>query len=131
LDRRHEIGAVWSGLRGSVGLTYYQSQSSRLDRLSPAVDDLTSINALSQHSWSLTGSYRLTPSTGLNFGYTRSTTADAGPQLGNDQQTLNLGLTSQIAWRTSLGLTLRHVSYDNATRPYTENAATATLSFQF
>lgn len=131
LQRRHEASMLWNGLRGSVSMRAFSGQTSRLDRLSGAQDDLSSLAAVRQHGWGFNASYRLSPNSSASLAYTRTTTTDSGVQPGNDQQSASFTLSRQLAARTTLSLTLRHTTYDSVQRPYDENAAWLLLSLRF
>ena len=115
----------------NVSLSAFRNDSRRLDGASTAPDDLSLAGAVRQSGHSVTVSYRLTSTTGVNFGYNRSLTAGSGTQLGNSQRSFTLSSSTQLANRASVNLSLRHTSFDSAVRPYTENGATASLNLQF
>ena len=131
LQRRHEASMLWNGLRGSFSARAFSGDTSRLDRVSGAQDDLATVGAVRQHGWGLNASYRLTPSASASLAYTRTATDDAGTLPGNDQQSASFTLSQRLAERTTLSLTLRHTAYDSLLRPYDENAAVLLLSVRF
>ena len=109
----------------------FSGDTSRLDRVSGAQDDLSGAGSVRQRGWGLNASYRLSPRASASLGYTRTTTADAGNQPGNDQQSASFTLSQQLAQRATLSLTLRHTAFDSVLRPYEENAAVLLLSLRF
>ena len=115
----------------NISLTAYRNDSRRLDAVSTAGDDLSRAGNVRQSGHSVTVSYRLASSTGVNFGYNRSVTAGSGTLPGNNQRSFTLSSSTQLANRASLSLSLRHSSFDSAVQPYTENGATASLNLQF
>ena len=131
LQRRHEASMMWNGLRGSFSARAFSGDTSRLDRVSGAQDDLSGAGSVRQRGWGLNASYRLSPRASASLGYTRTTTADAGNQPGNDQQSASFTLSQQLAERATLSLTLRHTAFDSVLRPYDENAAVLLLSLRF
>ena len=131
LQRRHEASMMWNGLRGSFSARVFSGDTSRLDRVSGAQDDLAGAGSVRQRGWGLNASYRLSPRASASRGYTSTTTADAGNQPGNDQQSASFTLSQQLAQRATLSLTLRHTAFDSVLRPYDENAAVLLLSLRF
>jgi uncharacterized protein (PEP-CTERM system associated) len=131
VQRRREATASWLGLRANASLTAFASESQRADGLSAAVDDLSRVGGVRQHGYNVNVGYRLSPTSSVNFGHNRSSTANSAVQRGNDQRGFSLAWSAQIERRVSLGLNLRHVNFESAIQPYTENGATATLSLQF
>jgi uncharacterized protein (PEP-CTERM system associated) len=131
LQQRHELSWSMQFIRSTFIASVFRTNSRRLDRISTATDDLTDASVVRQQGVNLGLTHRLTPTTSVNVGLIQQRTLDAGNIGGNDQTSLSAGLTSQLGLRTSLAMTLRHVSFDSATRPYTENAASATLSLRF
>lgn len=120
------------GVRTNISFNVFATDSRRLDGASGASDDLSLGGTVRQHGHSVTVSYQLAPVTGINFGYNRSVTDGIGTQLGNGQRSFTLSMSTQLFYqRTSLSLSLRHVVFDSAVQPYTENGATATLSVRF
>lgn len=115
----------------NISLSTFRNDSRRLDAVSTAGDDLSRAGNVRQSGHSVTVSYRLASTTGVNFGYNRSLTAGSGTLPGNSQRSFTLSSSTQLANRASVNLSLRHTSFDSAVQPYTENGATASLSLQF
>ena len=131
LQRRQDASFALQGLRTSFTASLFRSDTRRLDNLSTALDDLALVDRIRQHGYGVNASYRLPQGSTVNLGYNRTSTADSGAQRGNDQRNFSLSMSTQIALRTSLSLSLRHVVFESVVQPYNESGATATLSFQF
>ena len=130
---RHSQSAtvLLQGVRTNISLSAFATDSRRLDSVSTAEDDLSRFGNVRQHGHSITVSYQLAPNTSANFGYNQTATAGSGTQSGNSQRSFTLSASTLLAQRASLSLSLRHVVFDSAAQPYTENGATAAFSIRF
>jgi uncharacterized protein (PEP-CTERM system associated) len=131
LQHSQSASMALQGLRASVTLSLTRSDSSRLDKLSPADDDLSISGRVRQTGFSLNGSYRLLPGSSATLGFSTSRTSGTGTAPGNELRTLTAGYSTQLLRSVSFNLTARHVVFDSATRPYTENGLQASLGFSF
>ncbi|NCT82145.1 MAG: TIGR03016 family PEP-CTERM system-associated outer membrane protein [Comamonadaceae bacterium] len=91
--------------------------------------DLANNASIEQRSYSLTGSYQLTPVSGLALTLSRQeNVGDANRRA--QLSTLMLNWNSRLGSRLSVQLGARHSRFEGVT-PYAENAAYATLTQQF
>lgn len=130
VSSRRSLSVALQGVRASVVLTAFQSDTERLDRTSTVVDDL-SLGAVRQHGFTASVSYKLSPTAGANLAYSSRGTSGVASQPGNDLRTWTLGFSSQLVQRASLNLSLHRTSFDSPTRPYTENGGQASIGMQF
>ncbi len=131
LKRQQDASYSLQGQRLNFAVTVFASDTRRLDKTSPAVDDFSLVERIQQHGYSFNSGYQLTPTTTATLGYSESVTASNGTQRGTGQRNLTAAITTQIAFKTSLSVTLRHVVFTSAFLPYSESAATAMLSYRF
>ncbi len=131
LSRRQDASVAFQGLRSSAVIGLSRSDTRRLGAAAPGGGDLSRTDRVKQSTYSLTLGHRLDPTTSASVTAALLRTADSGTLPGNDQKSVNFSLSNQFGQRTFVSLTLRHVTFDSASGPYTENAAIATLSLQF
>ncbi|MBV8034004.1 MAG: TIGR03016 family PEP-CTERM system-associated outer membrane protein [Pelomonas sp.] len=126
--RTQMLSFTLQGVRSNVTATVSRSITSRLgDNLNQG--DLANNASIEQRSYALTGSYQLTPVTGLSL--TASRQESVGDASRRAQLTsLICSLNSRLGSRLSLLLGARHSRFVGVT-PYSENAAYATLTQQF
>lgn len=131
LVSRQDLSFALQGIRSTLSMSVYRSDSRRVDALANVSDDLNNGGRVRQQGLTLALGYRLTPSDGLSLTFSQSRTLGTANQAGNELQSLNLNWTSQLGQRSSLVVGARHVNFDSATAPYTENAVLATLGVRF
>jgi uncharacterized protein (PEP-CTERM system associated) len=125
LQRSQQMSMAYLGLRTNFTLSAFQSWSSRLDALSPAVDSLSGGAQVRQRGFSAAASHRLTPQSSLTLNATLTRTS------GQEFRSLTASWANAIGLRTSVSLAARHSTADSATNPYRESALIANLSHQF
>ncbi|MFG6466410.1 TIGR03016 family PEP-CTERM system-associated outer membrane protein [Roseateles sp. BYS87W] len=92
--------------------------------------DLATNSAVEQRSYALTGSYQLTPVTGLALTASQQRSQGDSALAHTRLRSLLANLNTRLGARVSVQLGARHSRFASAT-PYTENAAYATLTQQF
>lgn len=131
LQRMQEVSAAYLGLRTTVTVIAYQSKTSRLDRLSAAVDSLSNGATIRQRGVSLSVGYRLTPGSSVSLLGSRSRSSDAdGGLAGNQVTTFTAAWTGSLARGTSASFGARRTMAAGAA-PYNESALFATITLQF
>lgn len=134
LQRRQDLSYALQGVRATVVVTAFRSTTSRLDQATSATDDLSLADGLRQRGYSLSGNYTISPTNSLSLSYASSTNSASNVALTglqNSLKSLTASLSGRLATRVGYSLSVRHASFDSALTPYTENGATATLSFTF
>ena len=130
LQHSQNLSYALQGLRSNFVLSTFRTNSRRLDTISTAQDDLSRVDALRQHGYVVSWSYRLTPASSLVVTAAEQITPGRGAVAGNGLKSLNVSWGEQISSRASLSVTARHAQADGA-RPYTESAVTASLGIRF
>lgn len=132
LERVQQLSVALLGRRSMVTLAVMQSDNRRLG-LGPALlgDDFDSNARIRQRGWSVLLAHRLTPQTALQASLSEQRAV--GTALGQQVhvRSLALGLSTQLALRTSLGLQLRRSLSDGRASPYNESALVAMLTHRF
>jgi uncharacterized protein (PEP-CTERM system associated) len=129
LQRDLSLSVAYIGLRTTWLLSAQQGNTSRLDRLSPAVDSLADGSSIRQRSISLSASHRLTPQSSANLGVVESRTLDRDSGTRIVLRTFTVNWVTQLGLRTNFSLGARRsISFGNSS--FTESALLATLSLQ-
>jgi len=131
LERRTDVSYAIQGVRSTATASFFDTTSSRLDRQSSGVDDLSGSNLLRQRGYGLTLGHRLTPQTGMSLDFSRQTTSGASSTRTSSLQTISLNLTTTFGERSTGTLAARHSAFGSTTQPYTENAVIATFGLRF
>ncbi|MDP3086379.1 MAG: TIGR03016 family PEP-CTERM system-associated outer membrane protein [Rubrivivax sp.] len=133
VQRSQNLSMALTGQRQTVTLAAFRTATRRLDSISGVSDDLSQVDSLQQTGYSLSLAHRLTPTSSISLlASNQKTTGRGGSNpAGNEQRSLNLAWSSQIAARANLTVGARHIEFDSATKPYNESALTATLSLRF
>lgn len=130
LQRRQDFSGAWNGNRANAMVSFYRTTTSRLDKLSGGVDDLSQVDSIEQTGANLSFGYRLTPTSSLSAALGRQRTADRGSQRGNTLDSASMSLAKQLGSNATMSVSLRHSQFDAPT-PYTENSASVTFSLRF
>jgi uncharacterized protein (PEP-CTERM system associated) len=131
LQRTQQASVALVGVRNTVTLQATSSRSERADKVSLAIDDLSSVREVRQHGLSLNWALRLTPLSSINVvgSYQRS----AG-DLSSQQTTLKaIAATwnAPLGARSTMSAGARHAVFDSTTTPYTENALFGAVRLSF
>ncbi len=130
LQHRQQLSFALLGKRDTITFIATQSESTRLDTLTSAVDDFTASPTVRQQGWSGNFAHRLTPD--YSFGVLVSQMNSSG-SLGSqstDARNVNLSLTGKIGKKSTATLGVRKVDATNSAKPYSETALTATINLQ-
>ncbi len=129
VQRKQDLELVLRGVRGTLRFIASQSESTRVDTVSTAFDDLARA-PVNQVGARLSYLHRLSP--GFNLGLaTAIQRASGAPGLpDNWLREVGMSLTGKITRRSTLGVGLRHSDFTGAT-PYEENAVSFNLTFEF
>jgi uncharacterized protein (PEP-CTERM system associated) len=131
LQRRQELSVALLGLRDTLTFIVNQSESSRLDTLSTAIDNLSSSGTVKQAGFSVNYAHRLTPDYSLGVLLSQQSTSDSS---GNQETTLrsvNVNLTGKVGKYASTTVGARRIVSDSTSAPYAETAVTGSLNVQF
>jgi uncharacterized protein (PEP-CTERM system associated) len=133
LLRRQDLSVAWSGLRTTLNLQAFATDSRPLDGLAAASTPTTTSPFGRVRQTGVTGSvsYRLTPTAALTAAVSRQSTAGNELQAGNRLTSASLSGSDQLSRYLSLSLSLRYALFTGPVNPYREGAATASLNFRF
>jgi uncharacterized protein (PEP-CTERM system associated) len=127
--RNQMLSFALQGVRSSVTATAARSVTTRLgSNLNQG--DLANNSLVEQRSYSLSGSYQLTPVSGLSLTASRQETSGDASNQRTQLTSLIANWNSRLGSRLSVQLCARHSRFEGAT-PYSENAAYANLTQQF
>lgn len=127
--RSQMLSFTLQGVRANVTANVMRTVTSRLGNNSNQGDLANNAN-IEQRSYSLSGSYRLTPVSGVTLAVSRQETVGDTSGRSTQLTSLTANWNGRLGSRLSLQLGGRHSRFEGAT-PYTENAAYATLTQQF
>lgn len=131
LQRRQALSFAMTGLRETLIVSAFKTESSALDSLAPRTDDLSGGGLIRQHGVSVNVAHRLTLDSALNFAISQLKSSATVGARTSDQRSLSASWTGRLGSRMNLALTARHVIFDSAATSYNESALTAGLTFQF
>ncbi|MBI5256427.1 MAG: TIGR03016 family PEP-CTERM system-associated outer membrane protein [Burkholderiales bacterium] len=131
LVSRQEVSVALQGIRTTLTLNAYRSDSRRVDRAANVFDDLSAASHVRLRGFTLTLGHRLTPETGLSLTHSQNRNRGSTLLQSSDMRSTNLNWTTRLGVRSNFSLGLRHVEFDNATTPYNENALIANLGLNF
>jgi uncharacterized protein (PEP-CTERM system associated) len=131
LQRRQDISFSLLGLRDTITFTATKTDTSRLDSLSTAVDDLSNGGGVRQIGLSVSYAHRLTPETSMNLtGLNQHSTDSKGLQESR-LNSISLGINTRLGLKSSAAVNARRVISDSGTAPYNETAISGTVNVQF
>lgn len=131
LQRRQNLSFALLGARDTLTFLASRSESSRVDSLSTAFDDLTASTVVRQRGFSTHYAHRLTPEASLGVLWSRQNTSGSLAAQDSTFQLVSLSLTNRLSRYASASVGLQRVLYDNRVAPYAQNALTMILNLQF
>ena len=123
------LGFTLQGVRSNITANISRSVTSRLGN-NTNQGDLGSNASIEQRSYSLSGSYQLSPISGLTFTASRQETLGDSSARRTQLTSMMASWNGRLGSRISVQLGARHSRFEGATS-YAENAAFATLTQQF
>jgi uncharacterized protein (PEP-CTERM system associated) len=131
VEERQELSFAWIGVRTTLTVTGIRTESSRLDPLTTAPDDLTTAGVIRQRGASIALSRRLTPLASLQLLlYLQRTSAPSVDQVSK-LGALSAVWSRALGAQTSLSLGARHARFRSSTSPYDENAVFGIITRRF
>ena len=127
LQRRQDLSLVLLGLRDTLSLQAYTTESRLLDNPNNTPDD-GPVRLLGATG---TLSHRLTPVSSISLTGTRQKTLGTLTRRGNDLKSLALGWSGQLSRHASTALGARYTVFNGNTDAYREASVTASISLQF
>jgi uncharacterized protein (PEP-CTERM system associated) len=129
--RRQDLSFSLLGIRDTVTFIATRSESSRVDTLSSAVDDLSNGAVIRQSGFSVSVAHRLTPNSSLSVLASTSQSSDSLGLQDSSNRSVNLSFSTKLGLKTTAAISARHVVFESNTNPYTESAITGTVNVQF
>lgn len=130
LEHRTDLSFALLGVRDTVTFIATRSESSRLDGLSTAVDDLSNSSLVRQRGFSVNYVHRLTPNYSLGLVASQQNTSGVLSVQDSKLRLLNFSVTGRVGKQTTASVGLRRIVFSGA-EPYTETAVVGTLIAQF
>lgn len=127
--RSQQLGVTLQGVRTTLSAQLSRSLSSRLGTNQNG-GDLANSSRVEQRSYSVSGGYQLSPTSGLSLVASRQETTGDSDSLSTRLTSLSANWIGRLGVRASVQLGARHSRFEGVT-PYTENAAYASLTQQF
>ena len=131
LERRQDLSFALLGVRDTVTFIATRSESSRLDRLSAAIDDLTNSSLVRQRGFSANYAHRLTPNYSLGVLASQQDASGVSSLQDTTLRLLNVSVTGRVGKKATVSVAVRHVVSSGGTTSYIENAVIGTLLVQF
>lgn len=117
--------------RGTFTVSYARGQSNRLLNNLTLGDDFDSTSQIKTDTLSFLYAHRLTPVTSANAALALQRSEGDLDTQRNSQYTLTLGMSTQLARRTSGSVQLRRIHSNSGLNPYTENALVGNILHRF
>ena len=130
LDRVQRLSVALSGIRSVWTLSFYRSDSSRLDTIVSGGDDFDLNTDIQQQGWSLNYAHRLTPLTSFNAGLTNQKSVGSSG-LNLRSTTVSVGLGTRLTLRTSASVQLQRGNYSGSSGSYNDTAISGFITHRF
>lgn len=131
LERRQDLSFALLGVRDTVTFIATRSESSRVDKLSAAIDDLSNSSSVRQRGFSANYTHRLTPNYSLGVLASQQDTSGDSSLQDTTLRLLNVSVTGRVGKQALVSVAVRHVVSSGGTTSYIENAVIGTLLVQF
>ena len=129
--RQQDLSFALLGVRDTVTFIASRSDSSRLDSLSTAIDDLSNSSLVRQRGFSANYTRRLTPNYSLGVLASQQETSGISSQQRTTLRLLNFSMTGRVNKQATVTVAVRHVVSSTGTASYMENAVVGTFLVQF
>lgn len=127
VQRRQDLSLAVLGVRTTINLQAFTSQSSALDIQNLAPSD----GAVGQRGATSSLSYRLTPNSSVSLGGAWQRTDSTGTRGGNDLKSLSLSWTGQISRTATASVSARRSDFTSNTDPYEQTSVSASINLRF
>jgi uncharacterized protein (PEP-CTERM system associated) len=131
LQHRRQLSFALLGKRDTITFIATQSESTRLDTLTNAIDDFTASPTVRQQGWIGNFAHRLTPDFTIGLLVSQINSNGTLSTQSTDLRNVNLSLTGKVGKKSTATLAVRKVDSTNSVIPYSESALTATINLQF
>lgn len=130
LDRLQRLSVALAGVRSVWTLSFFRSDSSRLDTVVSGGDDFDLNSDIEQQGWSLNYAHRLTPLTSFNAGLTNQKSVGSSG-LNLRSTTASVGLGTRLSRRTSASVQLQRGNYKGSSGTYNDTAISGFITHRF
>lgn len=130
LEHRQQLSFALLGARRTITFIASQSESTRLDTITTAIDDFNASPTVRQQALSSNFAHRLTPDYSLGLLFSQIKTSGALSTQSQNVRSVNLSLTGKIGKKTTATIGLRKVDAESIATPYSESAVTARVNLQ-
>lgn len=130
LQHRQQLSFALLGKRDTITFIAAQSEGTRLDAFTNAVDDFTTSPTVRQQGWSANFAHRLTPDYSFGILVSQINSSGTRSNQSTDLRNVNLSLTGKFGKKSTTTLGVRKVESTNSEKPYSESALTATINLQ-
>ena len=131
VQRDQRLSFAVLGVRTTLLLSAFQTNTQGLDGAGPVSGDLAKGNSVRQNGQSVNLSHRLTPISAISADFTRTHVTSAAGGQGTDLRSLTATWSTRFGARLDGSLSLRRAVFEAAVNPYSENALIANLRVQF
>ena len=130
-QRSQNLSLALLGARDTITFFATNTESSRIDVLSTAADDLSTASRVRQRGFSVNYSHRLTPD--YSFGVLLSQQITSGDLAAQDStlHSISVNVTGRVGRKATATVSARHVISSGRASPYVENAIVGNLNVQF
>lgn len=130
LEHRQQLSFALLGVRRTITFIASQSESTRLDTVTTAIDDFNASPTVRQQAFSCNFAHRLTPDYSLGLLLSQIKTSGSLSTQSLNVRSVNLNLTGKVSKKTTASIGLRKVDAESSTAPYSESAVTARVNLQ-
>lgn len=131
LQRRQDLSFSLFGIRDTITFIATRGESSRLDTITTAVDDLSNSALIRQAGLSVSYAHKLTPDSAFNVLASAQQSSDSLGLQDSNTRSVNLSLSTKVGAKSTAVITARRVVFESNANPYTESAISGTFSVQF
>ncbi|WP_210544179.1 TIGR03016 family PEP-CTERM system-associated outer membrane protein [Rhodoferax sp. PAMC 29310] len=131
LQRNQSLSLALLGARDTITFFATSTESSRIDALSIASDDLSTSSRVRQRGFSVSYSHRLTPDYSLGVLLSQQKTSGDLASQDSTLRSINANITGRVGKKATVSVAARHVVSSGNAAPYVENAITGNLNVQF
>lgn len=130
LEHRQQLSFALLGVRSTMTFIASQSESSRLDTVTTAIDDFAASPTVRQRGLNGNFAHRLTPDYSLGLLLSHIETHGTLSAQSTNLRSMNLTLTGKIGKKTTASIGLRKVNAESSVGPFSESAVTARVNLQ-
>ena len=134
LQTRWQISATRTGVRNSISLSFFRSESdSGIGGIGPVVgDDFALASVIRQTGWTASYSHRVSTDSSINLSLTTSKSdGNSGSGIGSNRDVANATWTTRLGTRSNGSIGLRMTRATVTAGDVDENAVIATLTTRF